>query len=757
LFSTQDHQEQAAEDTSFWSRADRLAEETKQMMLNFAARGQNGLDSARLHAHLYSWRDLMKEIRALKENKNNKNNTHKYNLENYGDLIDRFARTIQIPRAVEISLFAWYSIAVKHPNVAFKAHALLDSQPVRRNVRHRRMMYNAVLLVWMTSKLPVAPHHALKLLEQMEQEGRERNIDLVDEEARQRVLTTFALSGEFEAVSRLWDRWLRENKWRPNAHSYQSMIGAHRVAFRKQGANCQEHVTSALSLFYANLQDYAALTPPRQLNMVPRSHSLNMLLDMSDPSQTRELLEKVLLFENNCIECKGALLNADVIWLAMNAYIDHDSIEEAESLLEMMLSLDRIQPDTRHFGIVMNGYARRKTLEALEKVRAILTSLEEQALRDVQERGANRVLKPVNYGILMKAHISTRPTNSVDAVRLLLERMKRMAIRLNDQDLQPTVISYVLLMQAITASQRPGFENEVHELLHLVLSEPRFSECHDHLRLARNFAMDAWAKSESLDAPNHAEKVFASISQPNRFSYNTLLNIYAKQNCADKTLQLLRRFQAEPDADNRPDNATYRSVLSNFCKSKSPVKWDIVRSLFEDVARLDSGCRLDHATVASFFRILEKCPTPTLAIREFLTILEAHNFHHNSHTLMTLTQVFKVVNVEDNNEKSNAFEMLIAELQKLGPNAEPFVYREMLYTCSKLVWNYEKRCQSLVELFKLCANSGNVSPKVLTAISRLLPSNLLEGLLPKHICRWEDTPTSWRRNIKKNTCSTGTN
>ena len=91
-------------------------------------------------------------------------------------------------------------------------------------------------------------------------------------------------------------------------------------------------------------------------------------------------------------------------------------------------------------------------------------------------------------------------------------------------------------------------------------------------------AIDAWARSNAPDAPEHALHILQqeqnahtttenSMLKPNTVSYNTVLKSFAKAGCAKDTEELLNVMTTFNDEDAKPDVISYNAVLDAYARS----------------------------------------------------------------------------------------------------------------------------------------------------------------------------------------------
>jgi hypothetical protein len=87
-----------------------------------------------------------------------------------------------------------------------------------------------------------------------------------------------------------------------------------------------------------------------------------------DPETCRVLLQKPLDFEAKHSECRG-LVDSDCFFKAIQSCVNHDRLEIADELLTLHRAVSHIELSLKCYGIVMTGYAKRRTPETLKRLR----------------------------------------------------------------------------------------------------------------------------------------------------------------------------------------------------------------------------------------------------------------------------------------------------------------------------------------------------------------------------------------------------
>jgi pentatricopeptide repeat protein len=741
-----------------------LADETSALM-----KRQSFSDTSAL-AIVSKWNAVLKELQTLQKN----SHVSEQEREELKKILYKCVKTIysllshirtsgtagaQLQAVAFLSVLqALARVSDQDSDVALHAQELFDQFSFRyspRLLEQRRMAYYALLTSWSNSTRPEAPDMVERALQDMDQEGRNGGYErsLIDVGAYNRAMGVYCMRGDVQGLSQLWENMIASGM-QPNSHSYAAYIKAYKVSHEQTG-NAQD-ARRAMELFLEQLTLYSRLQQPRYPSLQPHFSHLNMVLEMQieDAAVCRHLLDEALQFETLCPECRGLLVNERVFKTLLVR--SGESLGEARDLLQLMLASDHLQVETQHVGIVMNGYAARKTIEGVKEVESMLYSLEEQALADGPvSLKAREYLDTVKYHILMKAYLSANYPDAVDRIRKTIDRQSQAAKLLRDPKLRPDIFAYTTLQDALTKSGRPRFAQDVQRIFEMILASTRSRKNVDDA--VYNVAMNAWANSNEEDADERAERIFDSMMRPTQISFNTLLNLYAKRGRSDKAVALVRRMRSRENGleGGGASVATYYQVIEAIHGSGSKNRWSNAKSVFNEMIfeyeRGDTSCFPNHAMVTIMFKILRQCDETKAKHREaqdVLEVLSALGLVVNRQNFTILTQACSAV--EGNSEdKRKAFSLILDTFRMLKSQVDWKLFDSMLIACDKLLVDKNLKKESLANVFKLCANAGHTAFQILQTMQHISPPDLYEQLISQQADRRPDydaIPFQWKRN-----------
>jgi pentatricopeptide repeat protein len=286
-----------------------------------------------------------------------------------------------------------------------------------------------------------------------------------------------------------------------------------------------------------------------------------------DPETSRLLIKKSLQFEEKHPDARK-LVDNDCFFCAILTCVRSGQVEQADELLTLCDSLDHIQPHRKCYSLVMIGYAKRKTPEALKRIRQIVKELENHRYLATRTAPLDRY----SYNILMNAYIGVLGETSLNFVRPTLNRMRMIAARLSDDTLLPDFASYTALLKALILKRNPRFEYKVDRILLELKSNDDYVERPAKDRLyVENMAMYAWSKSDDPQAPERARQIFDAMDEQDTVAYNTMCHLYGKIGDFDAAFLLFQemqtKFESGSNKNCRPDMHTNATILNLLLKS----------------------------------------------------------------------------------------------------------------------------------------------------------------------------------------------
>jgi pentatricopeptide repeat protein len=375
------------------------------------------------------------------------------------------------------------------------------------------------------------------------------------------------------------------------------------------------------------------------------------------------LLQKSLYSVENHPESRD-LVDSDCFFDVIQSYVIRDQVEKADELLTLCQSSARVQPHPHCFGIVMNGYAKRRTPNALKRIEEILSALEKERLRASAPNKS--LLDGPMYNILIDTYIGVFGKQSLDHVRQTIGRMDNIAKRLNDDSLRPSLTSYTSLIKAFILQRPSGFALEVNAALDLLKADPRYSGLTSNERMyLENMAIDAWSKSGDPDAPKRARLIFDAMDAPNTVSYNSLCNIHASIGDIDQVCRLYEKMQTDFEFGRnkscRPDERTYAIVMHALQKSNrlyvtekaeqifkaillpDTVTYNTLLNMYAQKGNAEKALRLVHQMESDFQSGKNKDCRPSM--QTYNTILNALQNSNHLDAIENAEQIFRAISL----------------------------------------------------------------------------------------------------------------
>jgi pentatricopeptide repeat protein len=720
--------------------------------------------------------DLMGRLRKYQKqlDKTNLNGQNNEVLAGSVQLLDQFARALMSSRyatttpaleTLEAALQGWARL--KTAAAPTCAHALLDGFASTYKfdtavaVRRHQLRYHFVMAAWSF----VDPKKCVDLLQTMKTEEKERRIQLINEDSLGYPLGAYARQGNMERVQELWEE-LRARQLHPSPAMYYWHIKACEKLFVDRYN--RKYLLMAHDLLLEEYKAFAALPSPRDKRRIPHPSSVSvvatLLAQHLGPLHAVKFIDATLALENACPEVSG-LVHERLLLRLMQNFNKTKQVDGAEAILNKLLSLDHLKPTRKHFGVVMDGYASLETIQARQKVEAILLLLEEASLRVEATDYDEPLLTTTCYAIVMKSYLKTSPSNAVEPIRKLLQRMGEMSIRLKDPNLRPNGYTYNALMSALIQRKSPGYELEVDELFYEFKADPALRKDTTSMAMASNLAIQAWIESNSPLAMDRVGAVFDATENPRKLVYASLFRMYGKASRLEKIMDLFHRMQSHlgqsENVADMPDVKTYSYVLWSIAATRSSNCWNETMIVFEGMLQRykikQMALHTDSMAVAALLQILATCKRPLskhVAAESMLQRLrEVHGrFKHTHYTVSLLSKACRSTTGTPN-DKKEAFFVVVKALQELlndGPFTDD-LFREVLLACNTLLVDSNDRMAAVQDLFKLAANAGVLSRELQASFESECTRESyvsLVGLDPLDPFHYDSLPSVWKRNVK---------
>jgi pentatricopeptide repeat protein len=743
-------------------RANKLIRETENLLQNSTHDNKLRLSVFNLKAITREFNALLRDLERCEEKTSVSNSSV---LTDAVLTFDKFARaalnadnantncnnTYAIKTAVN-SIQAWARIARKIKHARIKARELFDAinfsfGPLKGEkisktlIQIRQSLYHALLLA--SARAAQSSAATISILEEMKREGEIYKIRLADTIAYNRVASALASQGDVAGVELLWDDML-QNGVVVDAHSYDWFVKAYRVLNEKD--TDERHVIRAVEIFTKQLHSYKVMSAPRDPSLRPLQSTLQMVLGIcrNDLLRARKVFQLSSALEETCPECRGFLVDERVFMNIMQLYTAWNQVAEAEQLLNSLFSKGHLRPNRKHIGIVLNGYIRLQSPRSVFKAETILKKAEKAII----ELGPSKIdIDFGAYSILMKGYLDSSPTNAVEPIQNCLHRMTHLAGTLHKPDLLPNIVCYNLLMQALSKRQRPGFASDVNKVLEHIESEPRFDTISK--TVSRSIALAALSNSDDVGAMAAAQHIFDRMESPDQAAFNTLLNMYAVRDRIHDVNIIFERMRARPG----PDVLTYNTLLSMLKRNNDNIyngRWARARNIFQEM--LQGGHSPDTGTAELLFGILAQDDSVN-RISEAAIVWSRLDkaLQQNVRTAKAYSRL--CCEVEANPDESKLLiATLLNNLIDVGPQSDQFLYDATLKAGYHLLaCNPDERDRFVIDVFKLCANSGKVSASILQTLQTVCSSEVIAQLTCQNDSNELSiglTPEAWSRNVR---------
>lgn len=231
--------------------------------------------------------------------------------------------------------------------------------------------------------------------------------------------------------------------------------------------------------------------------------------------------------------------------------------------------------------------------------------------------------------------------------------------------------------------------------------------------------------------------------RPNRLSYNTVINAWAKSGMEESAmraegilLRMIKSFKSETFATITPDSVTFASVLNALAKSKTVrFKAEKCSSILKAMIELheDDGSYDTRPNIICFNTALNACAFSAQTKKE-----------EQRRALAVAVETFN----------------LMRQGKYVSPDAVS--YGNMLKCCANLMPTGDQRNGMASRLFASCCDDGLVGGMCLDEIRRCLPNRALFPLLADcgydkalregqkaYSVQLRELPREWTRNVKR--------
>lgn len=261
----------------------------------------------------------------------------------------------------------------------------------------------------------------------------------------------------------------------------------------------------------------------------------------------------------------------------LKRWIRMGKVETAEEellhrLRQYDLNASKLMPDRVHFGIVVNGWAKSRSIERAE---VLVEKMEQLSIEE-----GKYWLNPnvVVYNTLISSY--AREGNVKKALSILA-KMEHLYFNENNVSAKPDLLTCNFVMDAVVKSYRRGSNKGPMAVQQAEALIERMERCYGVTPdvITYNLAINAWVKSNEPDAARHAERLLKTMidraehggidSKPDLFTYNSILNAWARSKevgSARRAHELLDAMEgvykyAEADGGIKPNFQSYSTVM----------------------------------------------------------------------------------------------------------------------------------------------------------------------------------------------------
>jgi pentatricopeptide repeat protein len=345
-----------------------------------------------------------------------------------------------------------------------------------------------------------------------------------------------------------------------------------------------EDAKSYLEVLEAYATDDSVVIGRQRLKRLMKKHC-------NDSRTCSLLLHATVEFEKNHPDRRG-LVDSDCFFYVIEKCVLHDHlVKTADELLTLCQSMKYVLPHRNYFIMVLGGYARLKTAEAIQRMEEILAEMEQERL--LGSASKTPTLRTYNYTILINAYLEVLGRDALNPVGRMIEHMENFAERLRDERLRPNLSCYATLMEAYMRAQPDGFALEIHAILDALKVDPRYIKqpAKDWLYL-ECLALDAWSKTEDPLGHFRARRIFDVIHKPDATAYNLMMHTYAAVGDLNEVFRLYKKMQSvyKSGKNNscRPNTRSFMTVLRALRDANPPDAAERARPVINDIPLNDT-------------------------------------------------------------------------------------------------------------------------------------------------------------------------
>jgi len=454
------------------------------------------------------------------------------------------------------------------------------------------------------------------------------------------------------------------------------------------------------------------------------------------------------------------------------------AIDRQKKLCEQGSTSDRtlvvIKPDVIMFNTAILAWVTsgkgQYGAEKAEQVLQLMTSLQESgelgARDDNDEDDTGLAPNTRSFTLLVNAWAETearlRSGKGAERAEQILEDMTKRYLE-RGEDVMPNTLTFTACIKAWSKS--------FHNPQYAVRAQGVFDKMADLYRETKNdeikpnawsanTLISAWANSRDSDSAERAEAVLERIKefcQPDVYTYNSVIDAYAKKNDTKKALAVFEELESSPTL--QPDIVSYNTMLGAWSKDK----WNrgetqalLDRMIADGVVKPD---RVSYSCVITACAY-NKNPSQNnaLVVSKLLQRMLQEYREGNDRVKPDVITFTSAINAAANANgdakvKREALKFAIATLEQMKQsndldNPNHITYGAMMKACCRLCEGTE-RIRLLDGVFQQSRDDSMVSQMVLDLFLRNMPIQVLEKYKLAG-SRQPDVPKSWYAKVFPN-------
>jgi pentatricopeptide repeat protein len=483
----------------------------------------------------------------------------------------------------------------------------------------------------------------------------------------------------------------------PNMHTYSTILNALQNSRRsdtvQQAEQFFKSISSPNTVTYSTLASiYAqngelekALNLVQQMQMDfelgrnrdcrPDMHTYATVLNALQKSNRSDAAAKAELFFN-AIPSPNTVAYTTLA----NIYAQNGEIEKALNLVQQMqMDFDSgrnkdCRPNLHTYNTILNALHKSNRSDAAEKAEFFF----------------NAIPSPdtVTYNTLLNIYANN---GKVDKAVKLFQQMQLDFDSRKNKDCRPSMHTFASVLNALQKSNRPDATLKAEQIFYSIPS-PNTVTCSTMANIYAQNGEIEWAlelvqrmqvdfdsgknkncrpnmhtyatilnalhKSNRSDALEKAELFFDSIPSPNTVTYNTLLNIYARNGEIEKALYLVQQMQSDFESgknkDCRPDMHTYNTILNALLKSN---RSDAVAKAEQFFNSIPSPNTVTYTTLLNIYAQNGEIKKALNLVQQMQSNYDSGNkdCRRDMHTCATILNALQKSNRSDALEKAEQF------------------------------------------------------------------------------------------------------